>query len=134
MRPPLRQRQTRDYVVRMPPDRWVKAACEQVRCEKWRYGWDTVLDERTPEGKDAANWIRSGASRRDFRELGTVDGGVTAFRFSPHQRCFEEHRTRPGRWLVRTGRQIVAQHSGMPGWLDDLDQHVGNLGEAVKRG
>src|ERR1700733_6701818 len=121
--PPLRQRRTRDYVVRMPPDRWVKAACEQVRCENWQFGWDTVLDESTPEGKEAANWIRSGASHRDFREM--RGGDVTVFRFAPHQRCFTEHRTRPARWLVRG----VREHTDMFGWIDDLDQHVGTLGD-----
>jgi hypothetical protein len=130
--PPLRQRRTRDYVVRMPPDRWVRAACEQVRCEKWQFGWDTVLDERTPEGRDAANWIRSGASGRDFREM--RGGDVTVFRFSPHQRCFEEHRTRPASWLVRAGQQVVGRHTDMSGWVDDLDQHVGILGEQLKKG
>jgi hypothetical protein len=126
----LRQRRTRDYVVRMPPDRWVKLACQQVECENWRYGWDTILDERTPEGKDAAAWIRSGASRRDFREMRSGDGDVTVFRFSPHQRCFTEHRTRPARWLVRG----VREHADMSGWIDDLDQHVGRLGEQLKKG
>jgi hypothetical protein len=142
----LRQRRTRDYVVRMPKDRWVKAACEQVRCDNWLYGWDTLLDERTPEGRDAAQWIRSGASGRDFRELGAADGGVTVFRFSPHQRCFTEHRTRPASWLVRAGRQVngqpvaearpqvVARHSGMSGWIDDLDNHVGQLADRLQKG
>jgi hypothetical protein len=133
--PPLLRphRQTRDYVVRMPPDRWVKAACEQVGCENWLYGWDTVLDERTAEGKDAAQWIRSGASGRDFREMGTADGDVTVFRFAGHQRCFQEHRTRPASWQVRAGQQVT-RHSGMPGWIDDLDQHVGHLAEQLKKG
>ncbi len=128
--PPLRQRRTRDYVIRMPKDTTVVVACGQVRCDNWLYGWDTLLDERTPEGRDAAQWIRSGASRRDFRELGSADGGVTVFRFAPHQRCFTEHRTRPARWLVRG----VREHSDMSGWIGDLDEHVGRLGEQLKKG
>jgi hypothetical protein len=130
----LRQRRTRDYVLRMPPDRGVIAACEQVGCENWRYGWDTILDERTPEGKDAANWIRSGASRRAYREMRSGDGDVTVFRFSPHQRCFTEHHTRPASWLVRAGQQVVGRHTDMSGWIEDLDQHVGQLAEQLKKG
>ena len=155
MPPLLRPRRTRDYVVRMPPDRWVKAACEQVRCENWLYGWDVFANERTPLGSDRAAWFRSGASRRTFREYrttaaaaiaagvilaGEIDAGtdplvpVTVFRFEPHQRCFTEHRTRPASWLVRAGQQVVGRHTGMSGWIDDLDQHVGHLAEQLKRG
>lgn len=128
---PPRSRLTRDYLVRMPKDTTVVVACEQVRCDNWRYGWDTVLDVRTPEGRDAADWIRSGASRRDFREMGTADGGGTVvFRFSPHQRCFAEHRTKPARWLVRG----VREHTDMSGWIDDLDQHAGRLADQIRKG
>jgi hypothetical protein len=130
----IRPRRTRDYVVRMPKDRWIKAACEQVRCDNWLYGWDVLLDERTAEGRDAAQWIRSGASRREFRELGTADGGMAVFRFAPHQRCFAEHRTRPASWQVRAGPQLVSRHTDMSGWIDDLDQHVGNLAEQAQKG
>jgi hypothetical protein len=130
--PPLRQRRTRDYVVRMPPDRWVKAACEQVRCENWQFGWDTILDERTPEGRDAAEWIRSGASGRDFREMHGPD--VTVFRFAARQRCFTEHRTRPASWQVRAGQQVVGRHTDMSGWIGDLDEHVGTLAERLQKG
>jgi hypothetical protein len=132
---PLRaRRRTRDYVLRMPADRTVKAACEQVGCENWRYGWDTVLNEADPAHKALADWIRSGASGRDYREMGTADGGAVVFRFSAHQRCFTEHRTRPARWLVRAGSQTLAQHTDMSGWIDDLDQHVGRLEEQLKKG
>ncbi len=149
---PLRQqRRTRDYVVRMPPDRYVKTACELVRCEKWLYGWDLFANEATAQGRQRAAYLRSGQSGRDFREFrgtaaaavasgvllpGEIDGltdplaPVTVFRFSPHQRCFEEHRTRPASWLVRG----VRQHADMSGWIDDLDQHVGRLAEQVQRG
>ena len=128
--PPLRPRQTRDYLIRMPKDTTVKVACERIRCENWLYGWDTALDERTSEGRDAAQWIRSGASRRDFRELGTADGGMTVFRFGPHQRCFAEHRTRPARWLVRG----VREHPGMSAWMHDAEDHYGRLADRVQKG
>jgi hypothetical protein len=152
--PPLRQRQTRDYVVRMPADRFVKTVCEQIRCENWLYGWDTFANEATASGRARAAWVR-GESRRSFREFtataaaalasgmvlpGEIDAAtgplvpVTVFRFGPHQRCLQEHRTRPARWLVQAGQQVVSQHTGMSGWIDDLDQHVGRLAEQVQKG
>jgi hypothetical protein len=132
--PPRRERRTRDYLVRMPKDRKVKIACELVACENWRYGWDTILDERTREGREAAAWIRSGASRRDYRDLGrSADGDVTVFRFQPHQRCFDEHQTRPASWLVRDGGGVM-RRGDMGEWIDDLDQHVGHLGDQLQKG
>jgi hypothetical protein len=125
---------TRDYHVRMPPDRTVRAACEDVGCENWRYGWDTLLDERTGPGRDAAAWIRSGRSGRTWRELpGAADGGVSVFRFEPHQRCFEEHRTRPARFLVADGA-ASRQHVRLGDWIEDFGEHMGRLEDAAKRG
>lgn len=124
---------TRDYLLRMPRDVTVAAACEEVHCENWLYGWDTLVDERTVPGRDAAGWIRSGRSGRDYRELGPGDGGVTVFRFSPHQRCFTEHRTRPARWLVRDGRALT-EHADMHDWISDLEDHAGRLEEQARKG
>lgn len=121
---------TRDYIVRMPKDTTVRAACGDVNCDNWRYGWETILDERTPQGRDAAAWIRSGQSGRTYREL--PGGEVTVFRFEAGQRCFDEHRTRPARWLVRAGG--VRQHATMRDWIDDLGEHAGRLEEQAKQG
>jgi hypothetical protein len=146
-----RIRRTRDYVVRMPPDRGIKTVCEAVRCENWLYGWAKFVNEATPLGRDQAAFFRSGKSGRTFSEYrataaaalgagvlvpGEIDASadpltpVSVFRFEPHQRCFEEHRTRPARWLVRG----VREHADMSGWIDDLDQHVGRLAEQLERG
>jgi hypothetical protein len=124
---------TRDYLLRLPRDTTVVAACEETRCENWLYGWDTVLDERTPAGRELAAWIRSGQSGRDFRELGAGDGGTVVFRFGPHQRCFAEHRTRPARWLVRSGQRVTA-HQDMQAWIGDLDDHVSDLHHKITGG
>jgi hypothetical protein len=129
--PRLFIRPTRDYLLRMPKDISIVAACSEVGCENWLYGWDTILDEGTPEGRDGANWIRSGQSRRDFTEM--RGGDVTVFRFGPHQRCFGEHRTRPQRFLVRAGQQLSAR-SGLRDWIDDLGEHAGQLEDQLKRG
>src|SRR5579859_7238329 len=94
-------RATRDYLLRMPPDTTVVAACHEVRCEAWQFGWHTLADERTPLGREQAAYIRQ-RSGRTFRELGSPDG-MTVFRFESRQRCFAEHRTKPARWIVRSG-------------------------------
>lgn len=151
----LRQRQTRDYVVRMPKDTTVVVACEQVRCENWLYGWDKFVNERTPLGQRQAAFFRSGASGRTFSEHqataaaalaagalfpGEIDAStdpltpVTVFRFEPHQRCFAEHRTRPASWQVRAGPHLLRRHADMSGWIGDLDEHVGHLAEQAQKG
>lgn len=114
----------------MPKDTTVRAACEDVQCENWRFGWETILDERTVPGRDAAAWIRCGKSGRTYREL--PGGDVAVFRFEPGQRCFGEHRTRPARWLVHGG--AVRQHANMRDWIDDLGEHVGGLEDQLVKG
>ena len=89
---------TREYRIRLPRDVTVPAACEQVRCESWKYGWETTVDEATPLGGFQAAYIRQTAGRT-FKERGTPDG-LTVFRFGRHQRCFAEHRTRPVTFLA----------------------------------
>lgn len=123
---------TRDYLVRMPKDFTVVAACEQVACENWEYGWETLVDLRTARGRDAAAWIRSGKSGRTFRELPGGDGDITVFRFEARQRCFAEHRTRPASWLVRAG--AIRRHADMHGWLEDFGEHYGRLEDQARKG
>ena len=102
-------RATRDYVVKMPKDATVVAACEDVRCESWQFGWETHVDEATPLGQLQGAYIRQQASPGTFIELRTA--GLTVFRFAPRQRCFAEHRTKPARFLVRAGAIRDAQQS-----------------------
>ena len=124
---------TRDYLVRLPKDVTVVAACEQVRCENWLYGWDTAVDERTPGGRDAAAWIRSGKSGRTWREI-SGGGDVTVFRFEPHQRCFAEHRTRPARLSVAVGGRVLREHTSLAYLAQDYTEHCGNLAAQFERG
>lgn len=119
---------TRDYRIRLPKDTTVRAACNQVHCASWLHGWDVVLDEREPAKRAAAEWIRSGRSGRTFREL-PGGGDVTVFRFDARQRCFEEHRTKPARFTA--GGQPRAD---MAEWIDDLDNHVGQLADQLRKG
>lgn len=127
------------YSITQPTDRTVVAACEQVGCQAWQHGWESVIDESTQLGKDQAAYIRS-VSRRTFREQRT-EAGLTVFRFESGQRCFAEHRTRPELYAVRdgdcargnpTGR--VRQHSRAADWVEDFGEHQLRLVDQKKEG
>jgi hypothetical protein len=126
------------YSITAPTDTTIVAACEQVACAAWRNGWDSVIDESTELGQQQAAYIR-GQSRRTFREQKRGDG-LTVFRFEAHQRCFEEHRTRPEIYLVRdgdhrgnpTGRK--RQHTRPADWVEDMAENQGHLIDLRERG
>jgi hypothetical protein len=58
--------------------------------------------------------------------------GLTVFRFASHQRCFEEHRTRPARLLVRDGG--IREHVSFSDLAEDYTEHVGRLAEQAQKG
>lgn len=120
--------QTRDYVIRMPPDRWVKAACRDVGCPNWRRGFEVHADEATQLGQAQAAYIRL-HSGRTFTERRTA-AGITVFRFEPGQRCFAEHRTRAQRFGVRG----VCEHVSLTDLAEDYTEHTGRLAEAAQKG
>jgi len=120
-----------------PPDRAVRAACEQVGCLAWLHGWETRVDEGTPLGQAQAAYIRT-QSGRTFRESRTGEG-LTVFRFDSRQRCFAEHKTRPETYLVRGGdwRQnlgLLRQHQRPADWVEDFSLHQDRLSEQQRRG
>lgn len=125
------------YAIVSPRDTTVVAACEQVGCAAWRYGWDTQVDESAELGQRQAAYIRT-QSHRTFREM--RDGALTVFRFEPHQRCFAEHRTRPEVYGVRdgdwrgnpTGRRRM--HATAADWLEDFGEHQALIADQVARG
>jgi hypothetical protein len=127
---------TRDYLIRLPPDITVKAACEDVGCDQWAHGWQTVCDESTRQGALVANFIRSGQSKRTFTESATWDEGrpVAVFRFESGQRCFREHRTRPARFAVRPGRGPLIARTRLADWGEDLADHLGLLADEARKG
>jgi len=134
--PPLWEYEGRHYRVHMPKDVTIKVACEDFGCDQWRSGWDTVCDESSREGALVANWIRSGQSGRTFTERATWNEGraVAVFRFDRGQRCFNEHRTRPGRALVMRRGRVLREHSSLADLAEDYTEHVGRLAEQEKRG
>jgi hypothetical protein len=126
------------FSVRSPSDRMVKTVCEQVGCQAWRQGWESVIDERTNLGKAQGAYIR-GQSGRTFREQKT-DAGLTVFRFESGQRCFAEHQTRPELYLVRdgdyrgnpTGRRRV--HVRPEDWVEHMQEEFGRFQDDRKEG
>lgn len=125
----------RAYRVHMPHDTTVIAACEDIGCDQWRGGWDTVCDLDTAAGAEVAGWIRSGGSGRTYRELGRPpDATVVIFRFEAGQRCFREHRTRPGRLLVHQRGRIAREHASLADLAEDYTEHIGRLAEQQERG
>ena len=126
----------RAYRVHMPHDLTVVAACEDVGCDQWRNGWETVCDEADDMGAKVAMLIRSGQTGRDYLALPDVRDGVrvTVFRFPPHQRCFNEHRTRPGRLLVHQRGRLVREHVSLGDLAEDYTEHTGRLAEQEQRG
>lgn len=147
--------QYKTYVLRQPRDTMIKATCEQVGCEQWARGWDTIIDESTncgaarPTemcrwvavgsacGSCQAHFLRHGAGRT-FRE-GRTQTNLTVFRFESKQRCFTEHQTRPQIYLVRAGdwRQnqgLIRRHVRPGDWVDDFTEHQNRIIERQERG
>lgn len=133
--PPAWETEGRHYRVHMPPDITVVAACEDVGCDQWAKGWDTVCDLDTPTGAMVAELIRSGRSGRTYRELGGApDARVIVFRFDAHQRCFSEHRTRPGRAVVMRRGRVIREHVSLADLAEDYSEHMGLITDQQERG
>lgn len=128
------------HQVISPSDRMIIAACSDVGCLNYRYGWDSLIDERTDLGRRQAAAIRSGRHGRTYRELPAIGGGVTVFRFDAHQRCFSEHRTRRELYVVRGGTPTVStglirQHTRPGDFVDELRTNLdARITDRQKRG
>lgn len=124
-------RTARAYRVHMPQDITVVAACEDVGCDQQRFGWETVCDESDPMQASVAMVIRAGQTGRTYLEMaGTRDGRpVAVFRFDSGQRCFQEHRTRPGRLLVHQRGRLVYEHVSFADIAEDYNEHMARVAE-----
>lgn len=125
------------FQLAAPRDRMVQAACEQVGCEAWRHGWESVINEATDLGKRQAAFIRQ-ESARTFREQRT-QAGLTVFRFDSGQRCFADHRTRPevyrvwqGDWRQNLG--LIRRHSRPVDWVEHFAEHQDRIADQIKKG
>lgn len=135
--PPLWAHEGRHYRVHMPKDVTVVAACEEVGCDQWRNGWETVCEEASdPAHATVAMLIRAGKTGRAFTEMHDVRNGVivTIFRFDSGQRCFTEHRTRPGRLLVMRRGRVLREHTSLADLAEDYTEHAGRLAGQAERG
>jgi len=124
------------YRYTSPPDVTVRSACEQAGCLAWRHGWRTVVDEATTTGSGQAAYIRH-RSGRDFREQRT--GALTVFTFTPRQRCFAEHHTRPQIYQVRRGdwREnlgVIRDHLTAADWVEDFAAHQQRIADRLAAG
>lgn len=118
-------------------DTTMRAACQQVGCQAWLHGWDTILDETNADQKIMADYIRH-TSGRTFKETRT-DTGLTVFRFEPYQRCFAEHRTRPVRHTVwrgdfRENQGGLRVHTRGEDWVEDFAEHQQNVADRIEKG
>jgi hypothetical protein len=129
-------RSSRAYRIHMPHDTQIAAACEDVGCDSWRFGWETVADESDPAQAQVAMVIRSGQSGRTFREMSDVRDGrrVAVFRFDARQRCFAEHRTRPGVLRVYSGGRPAREHVSLSDLAEDYTEHMGGIADQQERG
>jgi hypothetical protein len=126
------------FEINQPADTTVRAACEQVACPAWLHGWESVIDETTPLGRQQAAYIR-GQAGRTFREQRRGDG-LTVFRFDARQRCFADHKTKPQLFAVRdgdwrgnpTGR--IRQHQRAADWVEDFGEHQLRLVDQQQKG
>lgn len=125
------------------PDFWRSATCEEYGCDRWKFGWRSVLDLTADEGQKAARWIKE-KSGRQYSLENQWSGGIT-FVFPPGQACFEQskHRVpnmRPALFLHRIG-----DHRGVPGatvrrhangldWREHMQEQSGRVAEDRKRG
>lgn len=125
------------YSIRAGSDAMVISACKDVGCKNWLYGWDVILDESTTEGKQLAIIARK--SGRTFKEV-KAPSGVTVFQFDSHQRCFEEHRTRPDIFTRRHGdwrgnpSGNVYRHTNARDWVEDFAENQQRLHDAQTKG
>lgn len=123
------------YSISRRPDTTVRAACEQVGCQNYLYGWETHLDESLPKHATGAHWIRT-KSGRTFSER--RDGAITVFRFEPHQRCFENHQTIAESFTVMNGdwreyRGVMRRHANGRDWAEDFGEHQQGLAEQIEK-
>lgn len=137
--PQGRPQDYKTYELRSPRDTTVRAACEQVDCQAWKNGWQSLIDESTQQGRQQATYIRQ-QSGRTFRE-GRTGSGLTVFTFESGQRCFADHKTRPEIYSVRggdfrgnpTGIRPV-RHASADDWVEDFGEHQQRVAEQHERG
>ena len=137
----------RTFQVKVPrgPEFQRPATCEQVDCEHWLHGWQTLVDATNTDLLEALR-----ASGRPYTEI--VDDGqpfalIRVFTFAPGTPCFRasQHRVavrpdvpqlfvvRGGDWRGNpTGEWRI--HQRPDDWVEDLQESTEALRETIERG
>lgn len=131
--------QTYSIIRPRTPDFFRGATCEEVNCERRRLGWRSRADTSTPEGARVARWILNKSGRRFTKEEA---GPILTFTFPPGQDCFERHKVAVEReplYVVRGGdhrgtRDFRRTHKRGEDWRDDMQERLGQVAEAQKKG
>lgn len=127
------------FQVTTPRDGGILTACQDAGCRYWREGWKSEIDERTELGRRQAHYFRYQSGRTIEREQKTADGR-TVFRFAAHQRCFEEHWTRPEIYVVRGGdwrgnpTGAIRQHQSAADWVEHFGLNQQALASQTQQG
>lgn len=117
------------------------ATCEDVDCEHYLSGWQSLIDESTDLGQRQAHYIRKESARRYTESRNGA--GLTVFTFEAGQSCFgaSKHRTNVGLnplfavdRLNDSGRVSRRVHSSAGSWGDDLHTHTDDLLGEIGKG
>lgn len=127
------------FEITTPRDGGVLTACKDAGCRYYREGWKSIVDERTQVGRAQAHYFRHQSGRTIVREQKTGDGR-TVFVFAAHQRCFQEHYTRPEIYVVSHGdwrgnpSGQVKQHANAADWVEHFAENQIKLAEQARQG
>jgi hypothetical protein len=140
IQPGLEAAQYKTYGMLYPlKTHWRKATCQEVECDHYVLGWDTVVDTSTDLGKKQYDYCHSDKSRT-FTE--TKEGfTLVRFHYGPGNRPFpgarHEHRVkvdRPPLFIVRggdwRGNPLGVEprlHRNGENWADDFATHQDKL-------
>lgn len=133
----------RTFQVAIPrgPEFQREATCQEVDCEHWLNGWQTLVDATNTDQLDALR-----GSGRPYVEA-DPSAGVRVFTFAPGTPCFRAstHRVpvrpdlpqlfvvRGGDWRGNpTGERRV--HQRPDDWVEDLQESTEALRETIERG
>jgi hypothetical protein len=115
------------------------AGCQEVNCDAYTNGWQSIIDTATQLGGQQANYIRL-HSGRHFTT--SQVGDVVTFTFPAGQRCFTQHTVpldrepllsiRAGDW--RGNPSGWARTVGIEDWVGDFAAHQEALKDQLERG
>lgn len=143
MAPALPPHAMKTYGIRVPVATHFRlATCVEVDCPNYLHGWETIIDESSPEGQYHAETIRS------LQGYGyTVErrGDFTVYVFAPGQRCFSAstHRislereplyiVKGGDWRANPSGEF-RQHANADEFVEDFGEHQQRLADRLEQG